>query len=146
MITFTYCVSGVLITISTLLFSTNRLNATTQTAIWCLTFFFASTGASAAYLTVSEIFPLELRAQAISFFFAASQLLGGVAQPLVFTYLVSGGRKFLTVGYYAVGAIMLAGGVIAWCLGVDAERKSLERIAYPLSAVQHPIEPPIESS
>ena len=145
MITFTYCVSGVLITISTLLFSTNRLNATTQTAIWCLTFFFASTGASAAYLTVSEIFPLELRAQAISFFFAASQLLGG-AVPSIFEILVGRGRNFLTVGYYATGAIMLAGGIIAWYFGVDAERKSLERIAYPLSAVRRAIEPPIESS
>ncbi|MGH3830071.1 MAG: MFS transporter [Pseudonocardiaceae bacterium] len=146
MLTFTYCVSGVLMTISALLFSANLLTATTQTAIWCAIFFFASTGASAAYLTVSEIFPLELRAQAISFFFAISQLVGGVAAPLVFTYLVSGGRNLLTIGYYAAGAIMLAGGLIAWRFGVDAERKSLERIAYPLSALRRPIEPPIESS
>ncbi|MGB6164975.1 MAG: MFS transporter [Pseudonocardiaceae bacterium] len=146
MITFTYCVSGVLMAISAQLFSTNLLTAITQTAIWCVIFFFASAGASAAYLTVSEIFPLELRAQAISFFFAISQLAGDVAAPPVFALLVVSGVSPLTVGYYAAGVIMFAGGVIAWYFGVNAERKSLERIAYPLSAVRRAIEPPIESS
>jgi MFS family permease len=116
--------------------------------MWCAIFFFASTGTSAAYLTVSEILPLELRAQAISFFFAVSLLLGGVSAPLIFGYLV----KFpthgpLAAGYYAAGAIMFAGGLVAWCYGVDAERKSLEGIAYPLSAVRLPaIEPPTGSA
>lgn len=144
MITFTYCVSGVLLAITAWLFSVGWLNAMTQTASWCVIFFFASTGASAAYLTISEIFPLELRGQAISFFFAMSQLFGAVPAPLIFSYLVN---KFpthgpLAVGYYAAGAIMFAGGVIAWRYGVDAERKSLEKIANPLSAVRlDPIEP-----
>lgn len=146
MITFTYCVSGIIMTINARLFSANLLTATTQTAIWCVTFFFASTGASAAYLTISEIFPLELRAQAISFFFAISQLVGGVAAPSVFALLVVRGINSLTIGYYATGAIMFAGGVIAWCFGVNAERKSLEEIAYPLSTVRRIIPPPIESS
>lgn len=137
MITFTYCVSGILLAITAWLFSVSWLNATTQTVMWCVIFFFASTGASSAYLTISEVFPLELRAQAISFFFAISQLIGAVSAPLIFGYLV----KFsthgpLAAGYLAAGAIMFAGGVIAWCYGVDAERKSLERIANPLSAVR----------
>lgn len=147
MITFTYCVSGILMVISAPLFYANLLTATSQTALWCVLFFFASAGASAAYLTVSEIFPLELRAQAISFFFAVSQLVGGVAAPSIFAYLVGvGGHLPLTMGYYTTGVIMFAGGVIAWRFGVDAERKSLERIAYPLSAVRRAIEPAVGSS
>lgn len=145
MITFTYCVSGIVMSISALLLYADLLDGITQTAFWCAIFFFASAGASAAYLTVSEIFPLELRAQGISFFFATSQLLGGVAAPLVFESLIEN-VNHLTVGYCAAGAIMLAGGAIAWYFGVDAERKSLERIAYPLSALRRrPLEPPIES-
>lgn len=148
MITLTYCVSGVLLAISAQLFSANLLTAATHTAIWCVTFFFASAGASSAYLTVSEIFPLELRGQAISFFFAISQLTGGVAAPLIFGALIGDGTNPgpLTIGYYAGGAIMFAGGIIAWRFGVDAERKSLEEIANPLSTVRRAIEPPIGSA
>jgi MFS family permease len=146
MIAFTYCVSGIILAISAQLFFANLLTATTQTIIWCVTFFFASAGASAAYLTVSEIFPLELRAQAISFFFAIAQLTGGVAAPLIFGYLIGDGTSHgaLTAGYYTGAVIMIAGGIIAWCFGVDAERKSLEDIANPLSAAPRPIEPAVE--
>ncbi|MDQ3764010.1 MAG: MFS transporter [Actinomycetota bacterium] len=146
MITLTYCVSGVLLAISAQLFSANLLTAATHTALWCVIFFFASAGASSAYLTVSEIFPLELRGQAISFFFAISQLAGGVAAPLIFGALIGDGTDPgpLTIGYYVSGAIMFAGGAIAWYYGVDAERKSLERIAHPLSEVLQAIEPPVE--
>jgi MFS family permease len=145
MITFTYCISGVLMVISATLFLANQLDATSQTAIWCVTFFFASAGASSAYLTVSEIFPLELRAQAISFFFAISQLLGGVAAPWIFAHLVNGDNHGpLTVGYYAAGGIMIASGVIGWYFGVDAERKSLEKITNPLTALRRAIEPAVE--
>jgi MFS family permease len=99
-------------------------------------FFLASAGASSAYLTVSEIFPLELRAQAISFFFAISQLAGGVAAPTLFAALIGTGSPGpLTIGYYIGAAVMFAGGLIAWFFGVNAERKSLEDIATPLSAV-----------
>jgi MFS family permease len=146
MITLTYCVSGSLLVASAHLFSPEVLTATTQNVILCVIFFFASTGASSAYLTVSEIFPLEVRSQAISFFFAISTLIGGVATPPIFEHLIGDGTNVgpLIAGYYAVGAIMFAGGVIAWWFAVDAERKSLEEIANPLSAVRRVIEPPIE--
>jgi MFS family permease len=136
MIMFTYCVSAVFLAISGFLFHQGVLNAVTQTAMWCLIFFLASAGASSAYLTVSEIFPLELRGQAISFFFAFSQLAGGVAAPTIFGALIGKGTDPgpLTIGYYFGAILMFAGGLIAWFFGVDAERKSLEEIATPLSA------------
>jgi hypothetical protein len=89
---------------------------------------------------------LELRAQAISFFFAIAQLTGGVAAPLIFGYLIGDGTSHgaLTAGYYTGALIMIAGGIIAWYFGVDAERKSLEDIANPLSAAPRPIEPAVE--
>jgi MFS family permease len=140
MITLTYCGSGILLAISAFFFSAGALNAITQTAFWCGTFFLASAGASSAYLTVSEIFPLELRAQAIALFFAISQLAGGVAAPYIFGLLIGNGtdRTPLTIGYLIGGAVMFFGGVVAWFFGVDAERKSLEDIAIPLSAVTKP--------
>ncbi|MBJ7608253.1 MAG: MFS transporter [Candidatus Dormibacteraeota bacterium] len=136
MILFTYGVSGVALAISGFLFHQGVLSAVTQTALWCFIFFLASAGASSAYLTVSEIFPLELRGQAISFFFAISQLAGGVAAPAIFGALIGDGKNPgpLTIGYYFGAAIMIAGGLIAWFFGVNAERKSLEDIATPLSA------------
>jgi MFS family permease len=143
MIMFTYCVSAVLLAISGALFGAGLLTATTQTIFWCVIFFLASAGASSAYLTVSEIFPLELRGQAISFFFAISQLAGGVAAPTIFGALIGTGSNPtpLTIGYYVGAAVMFAGGLIAWFFGVDAERKSLEDIATPLSAVRRAMEP-----
>lgn len=137
MITLTYCGSGVLLAISAALFHAGVLTATTQTVFWCVIFFFASAGASSAYLTVSEIFPLELRGQAISFFFAVSQLVGGVGAPLLFASLVGTGKDPgpLTVGYYVGAAAMFLGGVVAWFFALHAERTSLEDIAQPLSAV-----------
>jgi MFS family permease len=140
MITSTYCVSGILLAISGWLFDQGVLNATTQTVAWCVIFFFASAGASSAYLTVSEIFPLELRAQAIAFFFAISQLAGGVAAPTIFGALIgnASSRGPLTIGYLFGAASMVVGGLVAWFFGVNAEMKSLEDIATPLSAVQRP--------
>src|SRR3984893_15763458 len=140
MIASTYCGSAILLAISGWLFDQGVLNATTQTGIWCVIFFFASAGASAAYLTVSEIFPLELRAQAIAFFFAISQLAGGVAAPFIFGALIgnASSRGPLTVGYYLGASLMFVGGLIAWFFGVNAERQSLEDIASPLSAVSSP--------
>ncbi|MHB8719606.1 MAG: MFS transporter [Candidatus Dormibacteria bacterium] len=136
MITFTYCTSAVVLAVSGLLFRAGALDATTQTALWCGIFFLASAGASSAYLTVSEIFPLELRGQAISFFFAISQLAGGVAAPTIFGALIGEGKDPgpLTVGYMVGAAVMFAGGLIAWFFGVNAERQALEDIALPLSA------------
>ncbi len=140
MIMTTYCLSGILLAISGWLFDRGVLTATTQTIAWCVIFFFASAGASSAYLTVSEIFPLELRAQAIAFFFAISQLAGGVAAPALFGALIGTAvsRGPLTFGYYLGAAVMFVGGLIAWFFGVNAERQSLEDIATPLSAVVRP--------
>jgi MFS family permease len=137
MIAGTYIVSAVILAISGYLFWIGALNAVTQTIMWCVVFFLASAGASSAYLTVSEIFPLELRAQAISFFFAISQLCGGVVAPKVFGWLIGEGndRTPLFIGYVGGGLIMLVGGLIAAWLGIDAERKSLEDVARPLSLV-----------
>lgn len=140
MILTTYCGSAVLLAISAILFHQGALNAVTQTVFWCVIFFLASAGASSAYLTVSEIFPLELRGQAISFFFAISQLAGGVAAPRIFAALIGSGTSHtpLTIGYFVGAGVMFAGGLIAWFFGVNAERKSLEDIATPLSAVTAP--------
>jgi MFS family permease len=144
MILFTYGTSGLLLLLSAYLFHGGHLDATTQTAFWCVIFFLASAGASSAYLTVSEIFPLELRGQAISFFFALSQGAGGVVAPFLFGHLIGGAnnphpdRTPLSWGYAIGAVIMIIGGLVAWFLGVDAERKSLEDIANPLSAVRGP--------
>jgi MFS family permease len=140
MIMSTYCLSAILLAISGWLFYQGVLTAVTQTAFWCVIFFFASAGASSAYLTVSEIFPLELRAQAISFFFAISQAAGGVAAPALFGALIGNGKNPgpLTVGYFLGAGVMFVGGLIAWFFGVNAERKSLEEIATPLTAVVRP--------
>jgi len=130
--------------VSGALFSAGALTAVTQTVFWCVCFFFASAGASSAYLTVSEIFPLELRGQAISYFFALSQGAGGVVAPWLFGHLIGGAnnthvsRGPLSIGYLIGAAIMIIGGLVAWFIGVDAERKSLEDITNPLSAVNRP--------
>jgi MFS family permease len=143
MITLTYGSSGVLLLISAFLFKADVLNATTQTAIWCVVFFIASAGASSAYLTVSEIFPLELRGQAISYFFAIAQGIGGSAAPSIFGHLIGGAnnshpdRTPLSWGFAIGGAIMIVGGLVAWFLAIDAERKPLEDVAEPLSAVHN---------
>ncbi|EWM11492.1 major facilitator superfamily transporter [Kutzneria sp. 744] len=134
MILGTYGFAGLVLAVSAALFQAGSLNATTHTIFWCVSFFFASAGASSAYLTVSEIFPLELRGQAISYFFAISQAAGAVA-PFVFSSLIGNGldRGPLTIGYYFGAAIMILGGLIAWFVGVNAEGQSLEDVAEPLS-------------
>jgi MFS family permease len=143
MIMFTYCVSAIFLAISGWMFNAGLLSALTQTVFWCVIFFLASAGASSAYLTVSEIFPLELRGQAIAFFFAISQLAGGVAAPTLFGALIGAGtnRAPLTYGYLFGAAVMLAGGLIAWFFGVNAERKALEEVALPLTAVVRAAKP-----
>lgn len=134
MILLTYGVSGVVLGVSAVLFQADMLTATTQTIFWCVAFFFASAGASSAYLTVSEIFPLELRSQAISYFFIIGQLAGAFA-PTIYGALVGDGtdRGPLTMGYVLGAAIMIVGGLVAKIFGVDAERQSLEAITKPLS-------------
>ena len=137
MIFLTYGVSGLVLAASAYLFSVGALNATTQVIFWCVAFFFASAGASSAYLTVSEIFPLELRSQAISYFFALAQIFGAIA-PALYGALIGNGKHTgpLTFGYCLGAGIMILGGVIALIFGVDAARKGLEAVTEPLSIVK----------
>ena len=117
------------------LFHAGVLNAVTQTIAWCVIFFFASAGASAAYLTVSEIFPLEVRAKAIAVFFAIAQCFGALG-PVIYGALIGDGSNpsKLFFGYLIGGGVMIVGGLVEVVLGVDAEGKSLEDIATPLDA------------
>lgn len=135
MIAGTYVLSGVLLAISAVLFNAGLLNALTQTIAWCVIFYFASAGASSAYLTVSEIFPLEVRAKAIAVFFAIAQCFGALG-PVIYGALIGDGSQptKLFLGYLLGAAVMVAGGLVAWFLAVDAEGKSLEDIATPLAA------------
>ncbi len=137
MIALTYSVSGILLAISGYLFSIGILTATTQTIAWMVIFFCASPAASAAYLTVSETFPLEVRALAIAMFYAVGTGIGGVAGPLLFGALVdTGSRESLFAGYLFGAALMLVAAAIGWRYGVAAERRSLESVARPLASVE----------
>jgi MFS family permease len=137
MITATYAASGILLAVSGWLFDDGVLTATTQAISWSIIFFIASAAASSAYLTVSEIFPLEIRGLAISIFYAAGTLAGGVGAPLLFGWLIgSGSRAALFGGYLAGSVLMVGAAVVEACIGVKAERQSLESIATPLSAVE----------
>jgi MFS family permease len=134
MIFATYGISAVILAVSAVLFSINVLGPVTHTIFWCVAFFFASAGASAAYLTVSEIFPIEVRGQAISYFFSIAQIAGALA-PAIYGVLIGTGeaRGPLVWGYLMGSAIMMAGGLVAWFLGIDAENKGLEDVADPLT-------------
>jgi MFS family permease len=135
MIAFTYVVSGLLLAASAFLFQQGVLSATTQTAAWTVTFFFASAAASSAYLTVSETFPLEIRALAIAVFYAAGTALGGIAAPAVFGALIgTGSRTNVFLGYLFGAALMILGGLVQARWGIAAERRPLEDVARPLSA------------
>lgn len=135
MISGTYILSGVMLAITSLLFLHDVLTVLTQAIAWTVILFVASSAASSAYLTVSEVFPLEIRALAIAVFYAFGTLAGGVGGPALFGYLVgTGSRSMLFSGYLAGAALMVAGGVTEVFLGVDAERKSLESIAAPLTS------------
>ncbi|MER5381446.1 MFS transporter [Streptomyces sp. NBC_00647] len=134
MISSTYLLSGVLLFGTAWLFDQGSLDAVTMTACWCVVLFFASAGASSAYLTVSEVFPMETRAMAIAFFYAIGTAAGGISGPLVFADLTKSGVVGDTVLAFQIGAgLMCAAGLVAVFLAVDAERRSLEDIAAPLS-------------
>ena len=139
MISLTYGLSGVLLALTAILFDRGLLDATTQTVCWSVIFFFASAAASAAYLTVSESFPLEVRAIAIALFFMLGTAAGGIAAPWLFGLLIETGERSNIVWGYFLGAVLMIGGAVTeWLIGVDAERKSLETIARPLSSVPPP--------
>lgn len=137
MISGTYVVSGVLLAITGYLFALGVLNPLTQTIAWDVIFFFASAGASAAYLTVSEIFPMETRALAIAFFYAIGTAAGGILGPIVFGVLIATQQPVdVFYGYLLGAALMVAAGLVEAWIGVDCEGQSLEAIASPLSAVR----------
>ncbi len=140
MISGTYLLSGVLLAITAALFQAGALTALTQTLAWSVIFFFASAGASAAYLTVSEIFPIEVRAKAIAVFFAIAQGFGALG-PVIYGALIGDGKNTTTLffGYLLGAAVMVIGGIVAAVLGVAAEGKSLEDVAMPLSAAKRMI-------
>ncbi|MEW1908226.1 MFS transporter [Kitasatospora sp. NPDC085895] len=137
MIAGTYIGSGVLLFLTAYLFQQGTLDATTMTVCWTAVLFLASAGASAAYLTVSEIFPLETRALCIAFFYAVGTAIGGITGPLLFNGLVSSGKTADTTLAFSIGAaLMVVAGLVEAAIGVKAERRSLESLAAPLSQVQ----------
>jgi len=143
MLTVTYVLSGVLLGVTGLNLGSIE-SAVTLTAIGCAIFFLASAGASAAYLTASEVFPMETRALCIAFFYAVGTAAGGIAGPLLFGKLIedatTGGQGInaIALGYYIGAALMIGGGIVAAFLGVKAEGRSLESIAQPLTAEDDP--------
>jgi MFS family permease len=137
MITATYVGSGVLLAVTGVFLG--DFSAVTLTLMGCLIFFLASAGASAAYLTASEIFPMETRALCIAFFYAIGTAAGGISGPLFFGWLIdrgtaSGDITHIAIGYFIGSALMIAGGIVEAFLGVKAEGQSLESIAQPLTA------------
>ena len=137
MIAGTYLLSGALLIATGVMFANGVLNGTSITFCWAVIFFFASAGASSAYLTGSELFPMEARALAIAFVYAIGTLAGGVAAPAVFGALIqSDNVQNVVYGYYFGAALMIAGGLIEIAFGVKAERRSLEEIAEPLTLVR----------
>jgi len=135
MIAGTYALAGILLAVTGQLFEWGWLTATTQTVLWTVVFFFASAAASAAYLTVGECFPLEVRALTIALFYAFGTLLGGVGGPWLFGILIEGGeRSHIVYGYFGGAALMIIAALVELRLGVQAERKSLEDVAPPLSS------------
>jgi MFS family permease len=139
MISGTYILAGVLLGVTAYLFQHGTITATQQTVLWSVIFFFASAGASAAYLTVSEIFPMETRAMAIAFFYAVATGIGGIIGPALYAHQIgaagaSGNRTPLFWGYIVAAALMVIGGLTEVVLGVDAEQKPLEEVASPITA------------
>jgi MFS family permease len=135
MISGTYILSGLLLAISAFLFDDGSLNATTQTIMWVVIFFFASAGASAAYLTVSETWPIEIRSEAIAVFFAIGCIAGALG-PAFYGALIGDGssRTGLFIGYLVGAGIMMLGGLVEIICGINAEGKSLESVTKPLTA------------
>jgi MFS family permease len=137
MIAFTYGISGVLLALSGYLFSIGILSAQSQTIAWMVIFFFASPAASSAYLTVSETFPLEVRALAIAMFYSIGTGIGGVAGPALFGALIdTGSRNSVFAGYLLGSGLMIVAAVVAWYFAVSAERRSLETVARPLAFLE----------
>ncbi|MGH6672394.1 MAG: MFS transporter [Xanthobacteraceae bacterium] len=136
MIASTYALSGVLLAIAAYLFSRNFLSAEQLTVAWMTVFFFASAAASSAYLTVSETFPLELRALAIAFFYAIGTGIGGIGGPLLFGLLIdTGSRSSVALGYCIGSILMIGAAIVETVWGIAAERKPLEAVSRPLGMI-----------
>jgi MFS family permease len=136
MIALTYALSGLLLAATGYLFSLGMISAEGQTFAWMVVFFFASAAASSAYLTVSETFPIEIRALAIAFFYAIGTGVGGVAGPLLFGLLIdTGSRSSVFAGYLLGAALMIVGALVQSRWGIAAEGKSLEAVARPLAFI-----------
>ena len=137
MISGCYFISGALLALTGYLFYQDILTAATQTALWCVVFFFASAAASAGYLTVSEIFPMEIRAMAIAMFYAIATALGGISGPVIFGNVIGTGNAFNLFLCYLFGAgLMIFAAIVEVVLGVRAEGQSLENVATPLTAIE----------
>jgi len=130
MIFITYVGSGGLLIITGVMFVLDAFNAATQTLAWSIIFFFASAGASSAYLTISEVFPVEIRALAISVFYSIGTGAGGLLGPALFGYLIESEERInLVVGYFFGAGLMIFAAIIELMWGIDAEGKSLEEIS-----------------
>jgi MFS family permease len=136
MIASTYISSGVLLVVTGVFFTKGMLSATTMTLCWCAIFFFASAGASAAYLTVSELFPLEARAMAIALFYSVGTGIAALSPSLFGALIATHSRTNVNYGYLLGAGLMIGAGVVAIFLAVDAERRSLEDIARPFTAAR----------
>jgi MFS family permease len=137
MIALTYVLSGVGLALTGWAFMLGWLDALSQALCWSAVFFLASAAASSAYLTVSEVFPLEMRAVAISIFYAVGTGAGGFAAPLLFGLLIESGSRGAVTAGYAIGAVLVVlAGMLALRFAVDAERKPLEEVAAPLGATE----------
>jgi MFS family permease len=141
MISFTYAMAGVLLALTGLFFWQGSFTLTTHMILWSAVFFFASAGASAAYLTVSEIFPMEVRAMAIAFFFIVAQG-AGVLAPWLYAKMIETSAASIFYGYLLGAGMMLVGALVELVWGIEAERRSLESIAMPLSAQKMSDSPP----
>jgi MFS family permease len=138
MLTLTWGAAGGVLLVTSILFERQSLSAVSLTVLWCVVFFFASAAASAAYLTVSEVFPLEIRAMAIAFFYAVGTGVGGIIGPALFGKLI-GSKSFgeATIGFLIAAVWLLAASVVSFFLAVDAEQKPLEEVAEPLSSTEN---------
>ena len=148
MISSTYIISGAILLVTAWLFHQQVLSAATLTICWSLTFFFASAGASAAYLTVSEIFPMETRAMAIALFYACGTGVA-IAAPWTFGKLIeTDSVTNVAIAFVIGGVIMIIGGIVEILLGVEAARKPLEAVARPINAVRSRVqrEPAVASA
>jgi MFS family permease len=132
-----YLTSGALLALSGYLFHQDILSGTTLSAIWTVMFFFASSAASAAYLKVSEVFPMEIRAMAIALFYAIATGPGGITGPIIFGRLIgTGARSDLLFGFGIAATLMVGAAIAELVLGVRTEQRSLEDVATPLTAIE----------